>query len=185
MVGQTLQLELFMFLCVLELAFVEPGVDKGNACSNLCEEYCEHFQLIFILLLISPEYSFFGHFSQHRAHTWCFSLFVEVDCHPSTDCHWHSHSHHENIYATCKPLFSSLPAMPYSSPSIHNVCEGDITTKHKTLCSHFVLQPTFSNVTNQQSIGINNIQHLITTMPQIIELTLKRHHECYQLLTSK
>jgi hypothetical protein len=46
-----------MFLCVQELALLEPNVDNGNACPNLYEELCEHFQLIFLLQLISPEYS--------------------------------------------------------------------------------------------------------------------------------
>jgi hypothetical protein len=49
-------------LCVQESAFLVPGVDRGNACSNLCEE---HFQLIFLFLLVSPEYSFISHFTQH------------------------------------------------------------------------------------------------------------------------
>jgi hypothetical protein len=46
-----------MFLCVQELVFLEPSVDNGNACSDLYEELCEHFQLIFLLQLMSPKYS--------------------------------------------------------------------------------------------------------------------------------
>jgi hypothetical protein len=39
-----------------------------TSCSNLCKEYCESFQLIFILLLIFPEYSFASQFTQLYAH---------------------------------------------------------------------------------------------------------------------
>jgi hypothetical protein len=67
------QQESFMFLLyVQELAFLEPSVDKGNTCSNLCEEHHELFQLIFLLLLISPEYSFLSHFTQHCTNCTCF-----------------------------------------------------------------------------------------------------------------
>jgi hypothetical protein len=48
------------FLCVQELAFLEPSVERGKICKNRCEEYCEHFQLIFLLTLtyMYPAYSF-------------------------------------------------------------------------------------------------------------------------------
>jgi hypothetical protein len=45
------------FLCVQELAFLEPSDVRGEICKNRCEEYCEHFKLIFLLTLISPAYS--------------------------------------------------------------------------------------------------------------------------------
>jgi hypothetical protein len=38
------------------LAFLQPYVNRGNACSNLCEEYHERFQLI------HHEYSSISHF---------------------------------------------------------------------------------------------------------------------------
>jgi hypothetical protein len=37
-----------------------------------------------------------------------FSSFVEVTAARSTDCHWHSHGHQENDYATRKPALPSL-----------------------------------------------------------------------------
>jgi hypothetical protein len=67
------------FLCVQELAFLEPGADKIDACWNLCEQCYECLQLIF------PEYCYImGH-------------------------HWYPHDHLKNVHTTHKPAFSSLP----------------------------------------------------------------------------
>jgi hypothetical protein len=46
-----------VFLRVQGFTFLEPSDGKGNACSVLGEEYCELFQLVFLLPLLSPEYS--------------------------------------------------------------------------------------------------------------------------------
>lgn len=56
------------FFYVQELSYLEPNVNKCNTCSNLYEKYFEHFQLIFPLPLISPEYSSIGHFAQCFRH---------------------------------------------------------------------------------------------------------------------
>jgi hypothetical protein len=51
----------FIRICVQELALSEPSVHIGNSCSHLCEGYGEHFQLIFLLPVISPGYYSAGH----------------------------------------------------------------------------------------------------------------------------
>jgi hypothetical protein len=43
-------------------------VDEVTAYSGLREENCERFQMIFLLSLIYPEYSFVGHYA-YDAHT--------------------------------------------------------------------------------------------------------------------
>jgi hypothetical protein len=64
-----------MFLCVEELAFLEPSVDKDNACSNHVNNY------MWMLLTDIPtsndisEYSFSFHFAQCSI----LSLFTKVD----------------------------------------------------------------------------------------------------------
>jgi hypothetical protein len=57
--------------------------NKSSAYSNLCEECCVSFQLIFLLPLTSPEYSFFLHLSQHCARDPCLRLSSKLTVAPS------------------------------------------------------------------------------------------------------
>jgi hypothetical protein len=82
------------------------SVEKDNSCSNLCEEYCQHFQLIFLLPLISPYTLFIYHFTQHCVHSWCFCNLSKLTVARSQCGSSLTHSLH---YATRKPAFSSLP----------------------------------------------------------------------------
>jgi hypothetical protein len=78
-------------------------------------------------------------------------------------------ANHENVYATRKPAFLSMP--PY-----HKLLRAIVTSlkkirvaKYKTICSRFVLQSIFSTATNKHYAGTNS-RHLITTRPNMTEL---------------
>jgi hypothetical protein len=109
---------------VQELALLEPG----NACSNLCEEYYELFQLVFLLPLISPEYSFVSHFAQHWAYTRGFRRLSKFTVAHSADGHWHWNGHHVNVWHSYTWVFFMV-VFPCLSSSIRNVCEGDLCSK--------------------------------------------------------
>jgi hypothetical protein len=49
--------------------------------------------------------------------------------------------------------FFPIATLPYASSSIRNVSGADLYSKTQYLCSHTVLEPTFSM--NQQSVGTN------------------------------
>jgi hypothetical protein len=121
---------LIVFLCVQDLAFLEQSVDK---------QYCKRFQLIFLLSLISPEYSFVGHFAQHCAHARCIRHLSKLTVTNNANLHRHSNGHNDNAYATSKPEIPSLQSyhriLQAFVMSTKEICEA----KHNTLCSHAVL----------------------------------------------
>jgi hypothetical protein len=87
---------------------------------------------------------------------------------------------YKNVYATNKPGTSSLLCHTLIQPFITSVKEICIA-KHKILCLDIVLYVTVPDVTNQQFVGAN--RHMtVTTMFKKMELTLRCHHECCQLL---
>lgn len=78
-----------------------------SACSNLCDDYCEPFDLVFLLLLISHEYSFVGLFLTALHMYSMFSSFVKVGG------RWQhrsllAHGHYKNVYATA---MTTMPKM--------------------------------------------------------------------------
>jgi hypothetical protein len=82
-----------------------------NKPAVLCPFSGLRFQLISLLLLIYPEYSFVSHFAQHCTHAQGFHDLSKPRVAWSMVHHWHLHGHHENVHVTHEPVFSSLP--PY------------------------------------------------------------------------
>jgi hypothetical protein len=84
-----------------------------------------------------------------RARSQCFRKLSQLMV--TLSSHWHGH--YENVDVICKPAFSSLMAyhtlLQAFIMSLKEIC----VAKHEILCSHAVLKPTFSNATNQQSVG--------------------------------
>jgi hypothetical protein len=113
-------------------------VQKKPAYSNLCAEYCERIQLTFLLQLLSPEYSFIGHFAQHCAHSQCFCYLSKLTVAHSVH-HCHSHGHHKNVDATRKSVFPLVtPYHMLLKASIMSLKEIYVA-KHNISCSNIVL----------------------------------------------
>jgi hypothetical protein len=132
-----------------ELALFGKCVDNGNVCSNLCEEHCQHFQLIFLLLLISPEYSFIGHFTQHCTHIQRVFIIMSKLTIARTMDH---HDHYGKLYATRKPAFF-IDTLPCTS-NIHTISEDLFSKAENSAFSCCYVAEIFkcNKPTNQRNI---------------------------------
>jgi hypothetical protein len=74
------------------------------------------------------------------------------------DHHWHSHSHHENFYVTCKSAI--VETLPYASSSNHNVPEGDFNSKTQyfmfAYCSTEIFETDKSTINRNKQINNNH-----------------------------
>jgi hypothetical protein len=91
---------------------------------------------------------------------------------------------HADRFMHTKTCIFFVAALPYVDSCICNVSEEDLCSKTQHFMFAHCSVADISNVMTQQSVGISK-QLTMIIMTKTIEPSMKRHHECKQLLTPK